>query len=189
MLFVCTNNSISVHSVLTTLPSWHPAAVALPCGHHPASSPGWRPHSKGCEPVLWFHQQDVWSGGAMQGWRAPTHGSPLPQCCLGLHLPLRERHEKGWHSRADHEATWLMYMSEPSRLSDSRVRKSLISLMRSLRSLLERSTLFLVAVALSRAAWALPLASSAFVLASATWMKGRNGYRGHTKLWRDAGTN
>ncbi len=55
-----------------------------------------------------------------------------------------------------------------SRVSDSRVRNSRICLMRSRRSLLERSTLFLVTVALSRAAWALPLASSDLLFASAT---------------------
>lgn len=51
---------------------------------------------------------------------------------------------------------------------NSRVRKSRICLMRSRRSLLERSTLFLVSLAFSSAALALSFASSAFDLASAT---------------------
>lgn len=52
---------------------------------------------------------------------------------------------------------------------DSRIRKARICLIRSRKSLLDRSTLFLVSLAFIRAAWALSLASWAFVLASATW--------------------
>lgn len=89
-----TNNSIPIHYNtvlnLTTSPFWHPAAVVRPCGHHPASAAGWHPHLKGCGPAPWFHQRDAWFEWVKQEWRAPTHGLPLPQYCLGLRLPLRE---------------------------------------------------------------------------------------------------
>lgn len=79
-----------LNSTLTTLPSWHPAAVAPPGAHHPVSAPRLHPHLKGCERVPWFHQQVAWSGRVRQGWRAPTRGLPLPQYYLDLLHPLRE---------------------------------------------------------------------------------------------------
>ncbi len=67
------------------------------------------------------------------------------------------------------------------------MRNSRICLMRSLRSLLEWSTLCLVSLAFSKAAWALCLASWALVLASATLIRPSRQRKIRRKHWTLSG--